>query len=410
MNIFTTEPGIPYIGKYVRDTDAALCKAAGILFYKKGAESKSVDSVLLVKEKPWNTHTKDYDPLALNVMGGKRLSRWEWSPDFTASRTFTEACAGEIEGVPKGKALGDLCKKGHALWFPAGRYCLYLVEATEGGELPKDLNKLFQERRMKRDEEEEIKKKEAAEKVGPDGMPATTKYMKQVEILDWVKVPTLLENKEHLEFTHLLVSLLELAPFLEFLKGGDLKALAAKAAAEEKELSNFGMPVMKGGKGGGKWGKGKGKDFGGGFKGGFMDAMDFQGGKWAKKGSDFKGGKKAGFVMMDKGGYKGQPSMGMDMNMYSNGTPAMGMPAPVQMMMPFEAASPQMQRQLIGADLFPLVQKQVEKEHPPYIVQKITGMLLELPQDELLPLLTNNADLTLRVEEALEVLKQDGRA
>jgi len=114
--------------------------------------------------------------------------------------------------------------------------------------------------------------------------------------------------------------------------------------------------------------------------------------------------------MMDKGGYKGQPSMGMDMNMYSNGTPAMGMPAPVQMMMPFEAASPQMQRQLIGADLFPLVQKQVEKEHPPYIVQKITGMLLELPQDELLPLLTNNADLTLRVEEALEVLKQDGRA
>ena len=42
----------------------------------------------------------------------------------------------------------------------------------------------------------------------------------------------------------MLGSLLELAPFLEFLKGGDLNALAAKAAAEEQELPNFGMPVI----------------------------------------------------------------------------------------------------------------------------------------------------------------------
>merc|ERR1712093_957975 len=59
-------------------------------------------------------------------------------------------------------------------------------------------------------------------------------------------------------------------------------------------------------------------------------------------------------------------------------------------------ATPENQMQgKIGAELFPLVQRQVEEDtgmplgFAPYIVQKATGMLLELPEDELLPLLSN---------------------
>mmetsp|Transcript_53574 Transcript_53574/g.120813 ORF Transcript_53574/g.120813 Transcript_53574/m.120813 type:complete len:109 (-) Transcript_53574:124-450(-) len=76
------------------------------------------------------------------------------------------------------------------------------------------------------------------------------------------------------------------------------------------------------------------------------------------------------------------------------------------MMMPgYEQNSAEMQRQLYGEQLYMLVQPMASS---PYLAQKITGMLLELPQNELLLNLTNQEELHRRVTEAMEVLKEDG--
>ncbi|XP_010908819.1 polyadenylate-binding protein 7 isoform X2 [Elaeis guineensis] len=64
------------------------------------------------------------------------------------------------------------------------------------------------------------------------------------------------------------------------------------------------------------------------------------------------------------------------------------------------AASPQQQKQIIGEHLFPLVQK-----HKPDLAAKITGMLLEMDNSELLLLLESPESLAAKVEEAVQVLK-----
>ncbi|KAE8661167.1 Polyadenylate-binding protein 7 [Hibiscus syriacus] len=64
------------------------------------------------------------------------------------------------------------------------------------------------------------------------------------------------------------------------------------------------------------------------------------------------------------------------------------------------AASPEQQKTILGERLFPLVQK-----HQPDLVPKITGMLLEMDNAELLLLLESPESLAAKVEEAVEVLK-----
>ncbi|KAI6698005.1 hypothetical protein NL676_018124 [Syzygium grande] len=64
------------------------------------------------------------------------------------------------------------------------------------------------------------------------------------------------------------------------------------------------------------------------------------------------------------------------------------------------AASPEQQKQILGERLYPLVQK-----HKPDLVAKITGMLLEMDNSELLLLLESPESLAAKVEEAGEVLK-----
>ncbi|KAF5737507.1 polyadenylate-binding protein 7-like isoform X1 [Tripterygium wilfordii] len=64
------------------------------------------------------------------------------------------------------------------------------------------------------------------------------------------------------------------------------------------------------------------------------------------------------------------------------------------------AASPDQQKQLIGERLYPLVQK-----HKPDLVAKITGMLLEMDNSELLLLLESPESLAAKVKEAVQVLK-----
>lgn len=64
------------------------------------------------------------------------------------------------------------------------------------------------------------------------------------------------------------------------------------------------------------------------------------------------------------------------------------------------AATPQQQKQMIGERLFPLVQN-----HQPELAGKITGMLLEMDNNELLLLLESPDSLAAKVEEAVQVLK-----
>ena len=63
-------------------------------------------------------------------------------------------------------------------------------------------------------------------------------------------------------------------------------------------------------------------------------------------------------------------------------------------------ATPQEQKQMIGERLFPMVQ---EFEH--HLAGKITGMLLEIDNTELLHMLESRESLHTKVEEAVQVLK-----
>nr|DAD48716.1 TPA_asm: hypothetical protein HUJ06_018653 [Nelumbo nucifera] len=64
------------------------------------------------------------------------------------------------------------------------------------------------------------------------------------------------------------------------------------------------------------------------------------------------------------------------------------------------AATPQHQKQILGERLYPLV-----KKHKPDLAAKITGMLLEMDNSELLLLLESPESLAAKVEEAVQVLK-----
>merc|ERR1712029_1092530 len=64
------------------------------------------------------------------------------------------------------------------------------------------------------------------------------------------------------------------------------------------------------------------------------------------------------------------------------------------------AAQPQEQKQMLGERLFPLIQRM----HPD-LAGKITGMLLEIDNSELLHMLESQESLKLKVEEAVAVLQ-----
>merc|ERR1719375_1971347 len=73
--------------------------------------------------------------------------------------------------------------------------------------------------------------------------------------------------------------------------------------------------------------------------------------------------------------------------------------------------SKEFQRQMTGEKLYPMV---LSSRHltfstdKDYLAQRITGMLLELPQNELMRVFTYPEELRMRVKESLEVLKEDG--
>ena len=67
------------------------------------------------------------------------------------------------------------------------------------------------------------------------------------------------------------------------------------------------------------------------------------------------------------------------------------------------AAPPEAQKQMLGERLFPLV-----AARQPELAGKVTGMLLEMDNGELLLLLESPDALDSKVDEAIAVLKQHG--
>ncbi len=78
------------------------------------------------------------------------------------------------------------------------------------------------------------------------------------------------------------------------------------------------------------------------------------------------------------------------------------MPAPTELSASMLAnATPEVQKQILGERLYPLVYKE-----NPKMAAKITGMFLEMETSEILTLLETPVELHNKVQEALQVLEQ----
>jgi len=67
------------------------------------------------------------------------------------------------------------------------------------------------------------------------------------------------------------------------------------------------------------------------------------------------------------------------------------------------SATPEMQKQMLGERLFPLIQ-----QSQPELAAKITGMLLEMEVAEILTLLESQSELQAKIQEAIDVLNAQG--
>jgi polyadenylate-binding protein len=121
----------------------------------------------------------------------------------------------------------------------------------------------------------------------------------------------------------------------------------------------------------------------------------------AGRGRGFEGrggarGRGRGVEGRGRGGREGAPAAGAA----AGGAPAA---EPVQLSLPamLANASAEQQKQILGERLFPMVQQQ-----QPELAGKITGMLLEMDNSEVLLLLDNQEALDAKVDEAIKVLKQ----
>lgn len=405
-----------YVDKRLRPLDSEHYSAAGILPYRRRADSVEL---MLPRERPWNSFSQSYDPISWNIFGGKRVPRMERSPEVTAVRSFFE-CLGEVAGVPTEEEIYSWLSRSFIVWYPVGKFALLVFEVPDD-KLSDFIEKYADYKKVSGDEEFRIL---------PQGIK---KWSKQIDALEWVPTSSLLPEASS-EVSDLLANILQVPRFKEFLEG-------AFDPAKTWPQLNYEPPRPQTGKG---KGKSNGKDFrgkGGGMKGygqfvgrgmdmgmsmgmgmtlgmgqGYgMGGMAGMGGMGVmgmgaeisfSKGSYGKGlppdyGKGTGVGPFAKSGKGMEPAM--QMPMYNGGKamqmPQMAYPQPVQ------PNSEELQRQMYGEQLYIMVQP---LSPSPYLAQKITGMLLELPQNELVLNLTDTEELHRRVREAMEVLREDG--
>jgi len=367
-----------YADRQLRLMDAENYASAGIQLYRRVNEGIEL---LCPRERPWNSFTQAYDPCALNVFGGKRVPRQERMAETTGVRCLLE-CVGHVDGAPDTESLYAILHNSFVVWYAMGKFALLVAEVPKDSLV--DLPEQFSITKQQSGPQEEFK-------MLPSGV---RKYIKQIEELDWVPAAELVPQSQ-VEVTDLLGNLLQIPAFRDFLEG----TLDPDRAFPEAENRPMPAPPCGGkSKGKGKKSGGKGKDKGGGWKGG----------GYGKGGAAFGMGGNMGGVfsckgMAPMGANKGMGYCGKGMSMFPGGD---GMAAAAPMgYAAYDQNSEEKQRQMYGEQLYLLVQPMAPS---PYLAQKITGMLLELPQNELLLNLTNQEELYRRVQEALEVLKEDG--
>merc|ERR1719221_482248 len=100
------------------------------------------------------------------------------------------------------------------------------------------------------------------------------------------------------------------------------------------------------------------------------------------------------------GGMMRPPMQQMQMGQKGGMAPGPGGPGAPLNAATLAAAAPAVQKQMIGEKLFPAIHK-----HQPELAGKITGMMLEMDNSELLILLESESQLKAKVEEALRVLE-----
>jgi len=372
-----------YLEKRVRTLDAEHYSAAGILPFRKASDGSL--EFLFALERPWNSFTKDYDALGWNVFGGKRIPREERASEATAVRCFQEA-VGKANGAPAGDVMFRLIANSIAVWYALGKFVLLLVEVTDN-DLGADFPDHFAEYKKAAGSEDFI--------MLPSGYK---KWTKQIDGVEWVKSADIIGQPKK-PLSDLLNNVMQINGVSDFVEGKLDPATLPESQAQ---------PAGQGGQQ--NWSPpqdySKGNSKGGGWDNGWQN-KGWQGGKNGKGKSDGKG---KGW----KGGGKGKGGgMGM-MQGYGPppGPPAYAMPQQAFAMAPmpmqpvsYDQSSVEMTRQLYGEQLYLAV---LPMAPSPFIAQKITGMLLELPQNELMLNITNQDELRRRVNEALDVLKEDG--
>jgi len=362
----------------LRPVDAENYISAGLMLYRQGEEGVEL---LVPHERPWNSWTNAYDPLGWSVFGGKRIPRQEYSVEVTGVRCFLEV-VGQTEGAPDQDTLYSLMADSFVLWFPGGKFAMIMAKVPDGD--MSGLPDAFLESRKEKPSEDFM--------VLPQGIK---KWMKQIELLEWVPASRLVPEADF-ETTNLLENILKVDQFKAFLDGSlDITTLAGEPNSAFVPSKGGGDGGKSRGKGGGR---GKGKDRNGG-----KNSWQWQGGGGCK-GMPYGGGGK-GMPMMAPG-----PCMGMQMPYQPMPPPPQFVPEQPQQSGPppqtnGDPANEEAQRQTYGEQLYMIIQPLAPS---PYLAQKITGMLLELPINELMLNLTNQDELYRRVGEALEVLREDG--
>lgn len=383
-----------YVEKRLRPLDAEHYSAAGLQLYRKGSDGIEL---LLPRERPWNSFTQAYDPTAWNVFGGKRVPRQERAVETTGVRCFLE-CVGEVEGAPNHEVLYGRMPSSFVMWYPAGKFALLVIEVTDGS--LEDFPERFARTKGQGGPAEEYR-------ILPQGIK---KYVKQIDEVSWVKAAELVPEPKS-EVSDLLGNILQVPAFREFLNG----SLDPEKAWPEGSYDP--APVIRQENGKDWKGKGKGGGKGQRWKGmkGFvaplgpltpMSPMGYGKGVPMTPMSPIPMTPMSPMPMTPMSPMQPMQQMQPIQQMYTGKGAPMGPPM-VQTFSSYEPSSEEMQRQMYGEQLYLLVQPLAPS---PFLAQKITGMLLELPHNELVLNLTNSEELHRRVREALEVLREDGLA